>query len=55
MDTGGQVSNSFSELYRPKNPKQLIGETQIRTAESLLANVAQGKIIQEVLFCGGGR
>lgn len=46
------MSNSFSELYRPKNPKQLIGQVQRQVAQSLLDNISQGKIIQEVLFSG---
>lgn len=46
------MSDSFSEIFRPKNPKQLIGETQRKTAQVLLDNVAKGKIIQEVLFSG---
>ena len=46
------MSDSFSEIFRPKNPKQLIGETQRKVAQSLLDNVTQGKIIQEVLFSG---
>lgn len=46
------MSDSFSELFRPKNPKQLIGESQRKIAQSLLDNVAKGKIVQEVLFSG---
>ncbi len=46
------MSDSFSEIYRPKNPKQLIGETQRRVAQTLLDNVAEGKIIQEIMFTG---
>ena len=45
-------SDSFSEIFRPKNPKQLIGESQKKVAQSLLDNVAKGKVIQEVLFSG---
>ncbi len=53
MVTGGQVSSdSFSEIFRPKNPKQLIGESQRKVAQTLLDNVTKGKIIQEVLFSG---
>jgi replication-associated recombination protein RarA len=52
MDQGGPMSDSFSEIYRPKNPKQLIGETQRKVAQTLLDNVSKGKIIQEVLFSG---
>lgn len=46
------MSESFAELFRPKNPKQLIGEAQKKVAQTLLDNVQKGKIIQEVLFSG---
>lgn len=46
------MSESFAELFRPKNPKQLIGEAQKKVAQTLMDNVQKGKIIQEVLFSG---
>lgn len=46
------MSDSYSEIFRPKKPSQLIGKLQISTATALLKSVEEGKIIQEVLFSG---
>jgi len=46
------MSNSFSEAFRPQTPKQLIGETQKRVAQVLLDNVANGKVVRELLLTG---
>lgn len=46
------MSESFSEVFRPKKPNQLIGQTQVKIATTLMENVAKGKVIQEVLFSG---
>lgn len=46
------MSNSFSEIFRPRTPKQLIGESQISIATALLKRVEENKILQEILFTG---
>lgn len=46
------MSNSFSEIFRPKNIDQLAGETQKTVAKGLLKDVEEGKIKQEVLLSG---
>lgn len=46
------MSNSFAEKFRPKNPKQLIGESQRKIANALLERAERGEVLQEVLFSG---
>lgn len=46
------MSNSFTEIFRPKKPNQLIGESQIATATALLKRVNDNEILQEILFSG---
>ncbi len=45
-------SKAYSEIYRPKKPKQLIGDDQRSIAKALLKKVEQGDIVQELLFSG---
>lgn len=46
------MSNSFSEIFRPKKLNQLAGESQRLVAAALLKSVTEGNIIQEVLISG---
>lgn len=46
------MSNAFSEIFRPKRPEQLIGESQRNIAKQLLERAAKGDVIQELLFSG---
>ena len=43
---------SFAEKFRPKNPNQLIGESQIKTAQALMDKLDKGEVLQELLFTG---
>ena len=46
------MSYSFSEVYRPKNCSQLIGEKQKAVCAALLKSIEEGKPHKEVLFTG---
>lgn len=46
------MSNSFSEIFRPTDIRQLIGSTQKKAAKDLLDKASSDNIIQEVLFSG---
>jgi len=46
------MSNAFSEIFRPKTPQQLIGGTQIDTANALLDSIDNDLILQEIMFLG---
>ena len=47
-----EMSNAFSEIFRPRKPEQLIGQSQASIAKSLLERVKKGEILQEILFSG---
>lgn len=46
------MSNSYSEIFRPKKPEQLIGDSQVAAATSLLKRVEDNNLLQEILFSG---
>jgi replication-associated recombination protein RarA len=49
---GRVMTTSFAEIFRPKTSKQLIGETQIKSASALLKRVTDKNILREVMFSG---
>jgi DNA polymerase III gamma/tau subunit len=46
------MSESFAHLFRPRNPKQLIGDRQVRIASTLLDDFDAGKLHREILLIG---
>lgn len=46
------MSQSYSEVFRPKKPAQLIGDDQRKIAQELISQISTGKYPQEIMFIG---